>query len=146
MGGGLDEMNREGLFFDPLSAVSEVERLKQVLMTRGREMFFKLAEKIDYTEFDVAIDVTSESVDKAVLSQNLISILQTAASVPQAGIDPVAIVKQIFDLSGLDPRQVKAQTPNPMTVGQNPVMMPSMGAPGAAPTEQSITTAANVIR
>ena len=143
-------MNRAGAFFEAAAAYAEIERVKEVLQKRGKDIFVELSDKLDLSDYDVKVDITNESIDKGVLVQNLISVLQTAASAPMVGIDTAAVVRQIFDAMGIDSRQVMSkqqalpQQMMTMMGGQAPGMRVPGMMPGMPPSEQSTATQANM--
>jgi len=146
----LEKMNGAGAFFEAAEAYAEIERVKEVLQKRGKDIFVELSDKLDLSDYDVKVDITNESIDKGVLVQNLISVLQTAASAPMVGIDTAAVVRQIFDAMGIDSRQVMSkqqalpQQMMTMMGGQAPGMRVPGMMPGMPPSEQSTVTQANV--
>ena len=145
----LQNVKNRGGFVDPAAVQRERERLISQMSMSGKDRFVKVAQKIDWTEFDVQVYVTNEEVDKAVLAKNLIDTLGIVASKPDLNIDSSAIVRQIFDVMGLDTNQLKTNStmipPDLMAAMGGP---PGSSAPGAgsfsgAPaTAQSQVTAA----
>ena len=113
----LEEMKESGLLVDPMQVEQEIARFKEALENMGDSRFSNLLDDIDFSEYDVDMQVTNEDMDKAVVVQNLLSMLQTSAQLPTLGIDPADVARQIFDLMGLTPPrlQTKAQAQEQMS-------------------------------
>lgn len=102
----LKNLTENANIVDVEQVLSEIENAKKRFEQMGNQRFFSLDENIDLTDYDVEIDITNENIDKAVAAQNLISVLQTVSQLPQIGIDPADVARQIFDLMGLTPPKV----------------------------------------
>ena len=157
----LEKQEKDGKMVMPEDILREIDRVRETFERRGQDMYVELMEEIDFTEYDVQVFVTNEEIDKAVLVQNLLSVLQTVAAAPGIDIDPAMVVRQIFDVMGLDAAQFRAQQQQLMGVGQpgSPAEVPAAVA-GRLPTgqqlpenlqnptvpsEQGVVTAANTI-
>lgn len=136
----LSQMNENGEFFDVQRVEEERQRILDRLSRSGEDRFVELADKVDLSEYDVQVYITNEEVDKAVLVQNLVSVLQTIPNIPGLNIDPTTVMRQIFDLMGLDSGQFKSRQ---MQTAGAPQGQPSQPLPAA--TEQSIVTMANTM-
>lgn len=93
-----EEMNRvisQGALINPQEVEAEKQRLMAKLKNAGPERFVKLLHNLDFTEYDVAIDITNESIDKGVITQNLIQALTAAPEYRDS------ILPQLFDVMGL---------------------------------------------
>lgn len=146
------KLGAEGRMATPAEFELAKETAAGKLRKLGKDRYLKLLEEIDFARFDVQVFVTNEEVDKGVLASNLMNVLQTIVSVPDSGISPIAIVRQIFDVMGLDIGQfeLEKKTPiMPMMEGQQPnqTMMMNGQMPAGVPTQnpQQLTTNANVV-
>lgn len=142
----LEEMTARGEFFDTTQVEAERQRLLDKLASSGSNRYMKMITEIDPTDFDTQVYVTNEEIDKGVLVQNLMNILNTAAANPGIDIDPAFVARQIFDVMGVDAHQLRKRQPLGAPQGMLPPGMPQPGVPEmkAPPTEQQIVTAANV--
>jgi len=57
--------------------------------------YVKLKDSINFTEFDAQVFITNEEIDKGVLAQNLLGVLQVAPQFQEQ------TTKQLFDIMGL---------------------------------------------
>lgn len=96
----VEEATKNGQFVDPQKIEFERHRALEKLRTSGNDRFFNIDTDFDPTEYDVEIVITNEEINKAVLIQSLTSMIQMVPPDMQQGI-----VKEIFDLAGLDPNQ-----------------------------------------
>lgn len=96
----IEENTKKGLLIDPQKIMLERQRALAKLQKSGSDRFFTVDQKFDVTDYDVEIMITNEEVNKSVLIQNLTSLIQMVPPQMQLGI-----VKEIFDLAGLDPNQ-----------------------------------------
>jgi hypothetical protein len=140
------ELTAEGRFVNPDSVPAARRKILRQLRAQGEQRFVKLMENLNMTDYEVQVFVTNEEIDKSVLVQNLISVLQVAPSIPELGIDVTAVAESIFDVMGVDSKQFKREevsAPRPQVQAQ----APRQGVPQQAstPTEQRITTAANLV-
>jgi len=108
----VQKMNTEGRIFD----IDKVRKMQEKMLTKLKsqkdQRFFKLTDKPDFTQYDLKVFITNEEIDKSVLVQNLISVLQTVSAAPDSGLDPRMILEQIYDVMGLDVSQLrKEQSP-----------------------------------
>ena len=148
----LSEMNDAGEMINLETVERERQKILDRLASFGKDRYVKLWEKVDVTQYDVQVYVTNEEIDKGVLVQNLVSVLQTIPNIPAAGVDPVVVLRTIFDQMGLDSTQLKSK-PNfgiqqPQTMGgQMPAGAAQQMAQGAigSMNEQSTVTQANTI-
>lgn len=95
------------------SALSKLRKL-------GKDRFITLLNKIDFSQYDVQVYITNEEIDKGVLLKNLLNVLQTVVSVPNTGVNPVTLIKQIFDVMGLDINQYELEKQNPLMMLPQP--------------------------
>lgn len=140
----LTEMNKKGQLFTKEAVLAEKERLTQKFEAMGAERYAQItdADQIDLTDYDVQVYITNEEIDKAVLVNNLNNALATVANVPGLDIDPADIVRQVFDVLGLQPPRKR----QPMPVMPAEAVAPAQagGAPNmTSPTAQQMVTSAN---
>ena len=118
----VDQMNQSRLFVDPLQVEMERQRAMEVMRASGQERFVQIAHDIDWTDYDVQVFITNEDIDKAVISQNLITALQAAPEYRQQ------ILQQLFDIMGVS-----------FTVPNTPVQTaPSPQAPPSQNPQQTV--------
>ena len=151
----VDEMMAQGQLPNPNKVLQEKERIKARMAVSGPERFIEIMKSPDMTEYDVAIDITNEEIDKGVLVQNLMQAMSIAGTIPDSGIDISAIISQVFDIMGLDSSTLKKKEPvtpvqPPVQAGGQPAPMPTTGQPPdmtgkEASTLQNITTQANTL-
>lgn len=136
----LSEAKAKGEFVDPV----EVERAKQSFLRRmkllGKDRFVELKKKLNFADYDVQVYVTNEEIDKSVLAANLMTALQIGSANPMSGIPVREVLKQVFDVMGLDGNLLPEQEPQ-MMMPQQAQPAPQQGVPNA----QNITTQANTI-
>lgn len=151
----VDEMVAAGQIPTKDQILNERDRVRARLAANGPERFIEIMKSPDMTEFDVAIDITNEEIDKGVLVQNLMQAMSIAGSIPDSGVDISAVISQVFDIMGLDSSNLKkkessvAPAPQAQAQGQVPVQPPQGAQPGEtskeANTLQKITTSANTL-
>lgn len=125
----IEEATSKGQAVDPQMVMFEQQRAIKKLQDSGSDRFFKLDVDFDPTEYDVEVMITNEEVNKSVLIQNLTGLMPMVDPQTQQGI-----VKQIFDLAGLDPNQfnstsagMQMQQPQaPQQPAQQPAQAQSM--------------------
>lgn len=145
----LKKVQKEGKLFSPEVVKNTMDRIMDKYRAMGQDRYVKLDNKIDFTEYDIQVFITNEEIDKAVLVTNLTQVLQMVGGIPGIDIDPADIVRQIFDVLGLQAPKKAQQIPQapqgvPQGVPQGAVPLPAV--PGqTTPTEQSVTTEANAI-
>jgi hypothetical protein len=108
------EVNKE-------QVLKEKERLLAKQKMNGKTRFMTIMEDIDPFEYDVSAVITNENIDPTVVTRNLLSMLQFVPEYKDQ------VVKQIFDLMGLDFRQEKQALP---PTGQQMQQMPGMAGAG----------------
>jgi len=144
----LQEAQTMNLNVDPVKVRREVDRIKAKMKARGSERFVQLMKMPETTDYEVQVFITNEEIDKSVLVQNLISVLQTVPQIEGLNIDTSTIAMSIFDAMGLDTRQFekKQSVPQAAPTGAPQVSAPPQGPSDnpATPTEQRINTAANI--
>lgn len=106
------KMNKKGFLVSAAEIERERAKLQEKFQRMGNDRYVKILKKIDPSEFDTQVFVTNEEFDKGVMSQNLTSILQVAPEFKDV------ILKQIFDLMGLDSNSLQAQPQLPPEVLQ----------------------------
>ena len=115
---------------DTEQVLTEIENAKEKVMKMGHDMFIKNLSKINPLDFEAQVYVTNEEIDKGVLANNLVNILKIAPEYREQ------VIRQLFDLMGLDSNQLKSQEqiqiPQPQNQGQIP-----------ANTAQQLATTAN---
>lgn len=157
----LVKMKKEGKFIKPEDIQREREIIKNKLSKMGKDRFVRIGqENIDYTQYDVQVFITNEEIDKAVLVQNLLSMLQLVAQIPNLNISPEIIVRQILDLMGLDSDQLNIDLNNLQNQRNNIENQQSneesakninkvtdiLKSLNKKPNEQSVVTEANIIK
>ena len=151
----VDEMVAAGQIPTKDQILNERDRVRARLAANGPERFIEIMKSPDMSEYDVAIDITNEEIDKGVLVQNLMQAMSIAGTIPDSGVDISAIISQVFDIMGLDSSNLKkkepqiAQRPAPQQPGQMPAQQPPGAQSGETNTEantlQKITTSANTL-
>lgn len=127
----LNRVTKTGVLINPDEVMLEKQRLMERMKNSGSQRFVEVLHDLDFTEYDVAIDITNESVDKGVIAQNLMQAL-TAAPEYRSSILP-----QLFDIMGLTftaPQQQQQpiqQNGQPAGAGQQP-------SPQAPPTQNPV--------
>ena len=96
----VEDATKKGQAVDPQKVQFEYQRAIKKLQASGSDRFFTVDSDFDATEYDVEIMITNEAINKSVLIQSLTSLIAVVSPEQQQGI-----VKQIMDLSGLDPNQ-----------------------------------------
>ena len=99
----LKKIRKKGKLVDEEKVLSEMEKAKEKLEMMGESRFSQLVEDLDLMEYDVKVKITNEDGDKSVIVQNLLAMLQTVTNFPTIGINPVDIVREIYDQLGLNP-------------------------------------------
>lgn len=156
--GKVDEMLAQGQVPSPDMVRAEKERVLARMQANGPDRYVEMMRSPDMSEFDIAIDITNEEIDKGVLVQNLMQAMTIAGTIPDSGVDIGAILGQVFDVMGLDSSSIKKKqpplpsaTPPQQPQGQAPQMpadsqQPSVPqGPAEANTLQKITTGANTL-
>ena len=101
----------------------EQKRALRKLQSSGNDRYFKLDTNFDAAEYDVEIMITNEEINKSVLIQSLQNMLPMVPPDIQQGI-----IKEIFDLAGLDPNQFQGTSGGQVGVppqGQQPQGQPA---------------------
>lgn len=149
----VDEMVAAGQIPTKDQILNERDRVRARLAATGPERFIEVMKSPDMTEYDVAIDITNEEIDKGVLVQNLMQAMSIAGTIPDSGVDISAIISQVFDIMGLDSSNLKKKEtsvaqPQQQQSGQMPAQQPQ-GQPGQTSAEgatlQKLTTSANTL-
>lgn len=146
----LEKMHKDGKFFTQQDVDIERERLREKLAAGGMDRYVEIKDKIKLDDYDVQVFITNEEVDKGVLVTNLNQTLQMVGSIPGIDIDPADIVRQIYDVLGLE--APKKQAPRPVE-GRVPEIVPVESEEGlvapenaaVVPNEQSVVTNANTL-
>jgi hypothetical protein len=116
----LDKQLSQGVLINPEEVAMEQQRLLEKLRASGNERYVQLLDNIDFMEYDVAVDITNESVDKGVIATNLIQALTAAPEYREV------ILPQLFDMMGLTftkpitPPQPQGMNGQPAGTGQQP--------------------------
>lgn len=127
----IEDLTAQGVLLDPSQVEAERQSAIEKLSRMSPDRYTNLKNKIDPSEYDVQVYITNEEMDKGVLAQNLISMLQLAPEYRDQ------IVQSSFDLMGLDFKKPQA---NPMMQQGIP-----MGSMQGNPTIQSTMTEANTL-
>ncbi len=143
----VQEMQAAGQLPNPKTIKKARDRIVEKLQAQGPDRFVELMEKIDLTDYDVQVFMTNEEIDKGVLAQNLLSVFQTAATVPGLNIDPAAVAESIFDIMGLDTKQFRRKAqPQPQQPQPGQQQRPAAPQVARPKSEQEQFTQANVAR
>lgn len=126
----IEKGKEQGIEYTQEEVQAEMQKQIEVLR-RKPEMFVKLTQKIIAEDLDSIFYVTNEDMDTAVTVSNIMNMMKVAPDYSQA------LLKQAFDLMGLD---VPKENPQP----QQPPQMQGQGQNPA--TLQGLTTGANVPR
>lgn len=110
----LTEANSFGMFVDQFQIENERQSALDRLSKMGKDRYAKLVEDLDFSQYDVQVYVTNEEIDKGVLTNNLISVLQLAPEYKDQ------VIRQIFDIMGLDSNSLK-----PIQMAQQGVEAPA---------------------
>lgn len=136
------ELQQNGVYVSPEVILRERELALRKLSRMGNDRFVELKNKLDLTDYEVKVYVTNEEMDKAVMGQSLLTVLQ---SVPDPQVQRT-VLRQIFDLMGLDVNSLTPEVQPSAPQPQGPQGAPEVAPQAlATPTEQQITTAANVL-
>lgn len=107
-----------GKKLDPEQVYAEIERVKAKMRVQGKDRFAKLG-KIDLTKYDVEVYVGDEEFDASVQANNLVNMLKV---VPQY---QEQIVKELFDLMGMDSSKIVSKPPVPPVPGGQQISNPN---------------------
>jgi hypothetical protein len=103
----VEKATAKGKLIDPHTIIFARHRALEKLRTSGSERYFILDDNYDPTDYDVEVVITNEEINKSVLMQNLTNMLSVVPPDIQQGI-----IKEIFDLVGLDPNQLSSSGPS----------------------------------
>lgn len=134
----IDKATKKGKVIDVAEIEFERERAIARLKQSGSDRFITVDDGFDPTEYDVEIVITNEEINKATLLQTLTGMLNMVP--PQA---QMPIIKQIFDLSGLDANQFDLNQAQSMMQPQQPQQAPQGQM---QPQPQPINAAATMTR
>ena len=109
----LEMIQQAGMFVDPQQVMMEIERAKAQLKAMDKLRFINLLEIPDVFKYDVIVYVSNEKFDKAVMSQNLLTMLQSAPQYTDQ------ILKELNDLMGISPFR-EPTAPPMMGAGMQP--------------------------
>lgn len=111
----IEKLNKKGVWVTPEEALRAEAKLVEQVKNMKDNRFTKLQKQIDPSDYDVQVFVTNEEIDKSVLAQNLITSMQIAPEYRQV------VMRQLFDLMGLDVRQLEEaeQQVNALSEAQN---------------------------
>lgn len=130
-----EEMNRlmfgMGMIVNPDEVKTEKDRLMEKMKSGGKERFVKILQNINFMEYNVAVDITNESVDKGVIAQNLIQALTAAPEYRDS------ILPQLFDMMGLTFAKPQQQ-PQPMLQNGQPAGPGAQPSPTAPQTQDPV--------
>jgi hypothetical protein len=129
----LKKLNAKGEFFDISKVEAERQRILDRLGSSGSDRYVQLDDNLNPADYDVQVFITNEEMDKAVLAQNLVTVLQTIPNLPNSGIDPTSVVRSIMDVMGIDATQLKARQLATPQQGQG---QPAPGQPPQPPQGQ----------
>lgn len=125
----LEKRDKEGIFLNPEEVLAVQQQMLSRMINAGKERFVQLLEDIDWMSYEVAIDITNESVDKGVIATNLLQALSAAPEYRES------ILPQLFDTMGLT---FKAPTQPPMPLGQNGLPAGQGASPETPPTQNPV--------
>lgn len=131
----LTELKELGATIDPARVELEREKILQRVKSLGKSRYVKLIEKLDFTQFEINVEVSNESYDKGVIANSLVQALQF---VPE---NRKEILAELFDIMGLGNLAVEK-------IQQVPQVQQIAGVQGGQvnipQTEQEAVTRANV--
>lgn len=99
----IEEATENGQAVSPQLIQMEQQRAMKKLQNAGNDRFFEVDTDFDPTDYDVEIMITNEDVNKSVLIQTLSGLMGSVPPEMQLGV-----LKQLFDLAGLDPNQLQS--------------------------------------
>lgn len=110
----LEKEIKAGKRFNPEQVFEEIEKAKKKFKRLGKDRYATLG-KIDLTKYKVTIYVGDEQFDPEVLANNLANMLKV---VPQY---QDVIIKELFDLMGMDSTKIPDRAPMPPAKGGQPI-------------------------
>lgn len=116
----MKKIREKGGRIDIREVEMQINKLKENFSQQGEQRIANLKNKINLTDFDVRVYITNEDIDKGVVVQNLLSMLQIIPNFPGLNIRPEDILNQMFDLMGLRPPMQKPNTFNVLQGIQQP--------------------------
>lgn len=102
----LEKEIKAGKKFDPEQVYAEIERAKKELKRLGKDRYAKLG-SVDFTKYKVQVYVGDEQFDPEVLANNLSKVISFAPQYADV------IIKELFDLMGLDSGKIPERPPAP---------------------------------
>lgn len=127
----LDRLDKLKVIVNPDEIIMEKQRLMERMKNSGDQRFVEILHDLDFTDYDVAIDITNESIDKGIIAQNLMQALTTAPEYRDS------ILPQLFDIMGLTFTPPKIQ-PQPQQQNGQPASGPGQAqATPQAPQTQN---------
>lgn len=142
----LRKIKESGKLVNEQQVLNAIDTARQKFEQMGDQRFFKIIEDLELTEYDTTVTITNEDIDKAVAVTNLISMLQTTAQLPQLGIDPADVARQIFDLMGLTPPKTMKQSRIDQQLGALQQNNPNFAKMIPNANAQSINQEANTLQ
>ena len=107
--GMLSQMNEQGVAVDPDEIEMNKQSALQKLKKSGSSRYITVDEVLDYLHYDCEVYITNETLDKGVLTNNLMTAMSLAPEYKEQ------IMQAFFDLSGLDLKPVQNQMVMPQT-------------------------------
>lgn len=120
-----------GILVDPDEVILEQQRMLEKLKNAGSERFVNLLDDLDFLEYEVAVDITNESVDKGVIATNLLQALTAAPEYRES------ILPQLFDMMGLT-FQAPKTPPVPMNPNGTPAGQGAQPSPKTPDTQNPV--------
>lgn len=137
----IEKQTKKNKLVNPQQIAFERQRAMAKTEKMGLDRFITVDKKFDPVDWDVEIVITNEEINKPVLMQNLVSMLGMVPPNLQGGI-----VREIFDLVGLDPYQLQTAQNGPLAQQPQPQGQPSpQGQPQPAANMQRAVTQPNTI-
>lgn len=109
----LEKDTNEGKLIDLNTVEAEKQRILSELQKTGDARYIELKDKIDISDYDIQVVVSTEEIDKNVLAQNLMGLLGMAPEYKDK------ILQQVMDLMGLDSSYLGKPT-QPVQPAQQP--------------------------
>jgi len=133
-------VDKHGIFPSDQEIAREELKVRTMFQKMGGNRYFEIEKQMlkKYAPYETEVFITDESYNKAVMSNQLNSLLQTYARIPGVNIDVDMIFKEILDLMGLGgARFLKTPQPTPAPTGMANQL--NQGQANPAPTNPTAT-------
>lgn len=126
--------NARGIPLDTMQLLMVREAALERARRSGADRFVNYDKEMELSDYDVQVYITNEEMDKGVLTRNLLDALRLAPQFQEE------IIKQVFDIMGLD--TINLNKPNQMQLAPG---QPQMGQPMPMMNPQEQVTQANTV-